>query len=56
MGIEGTHHLVELKVQCTNQRNEVSFPGTDPRSPAFVTRGANMMAEVADRMRRNQRA
>ncbi|MEA3133050.1 MAG: hypothetical protein QOG17_896, partial [Gammaproteobacteria bacterium] len=68
--VEGEHHVVDLKVLCTNQRNEVSSPGTatvilpskaagavvlPTPPPEFVRRGANMMAEAADRIRQNQR-
>jgi acyl dehydratase len=68
--IDGIHHVVDLKIQCTNQRQEVSSPGTAtvllpskvagavvlPSSPAaFVRRGANMMAEAAERIRQSNR-
>ena len=63
--IENGHHLVELKINCTNQRNEVSSPGEAlvvlpsrssgavvlPRPPdGFVQRGADMMSQAAARL------
>lgn len=68
--VAGIHHLVDLKVHCTNQRNEVTSPGTAvivlpsraggavvlPTAPLdFLRRGANMMAEAAERIRHHQR-
>lgn len=66
--IEGTQHLVEIEVKATNQRGEVTSPGTAtlilpsraagaiilPTPPlAFVIRSANMMSEAAERIRRS---
>jgi hypothetical protein len=64
--VEGIHRVVDLKVQCTNQRGEVTSPGVAtvvlpsktagaivlPTPPtSIVARGANMMAEAALRIR-----
>jgi acyl dehydratase len=64
--VEGIHRVVDLKVQCTNQRGEVTSPGLAtvilpsktagavvlPAPPtSIVARGANMMAEAALRIR-----
>ena len=64
--IEGSRRLVHIEVKATNQRGEVTSPGTAtvmlpsreagavilPAPPdALVVRGANMMAEAADRRR-----
>lgn len=65
--IEGMRRLVHIELKATNQRGEVTSPGTAtvllpsreagavalPAPPdALVARGANMMAEAADRGRR----
>jgi hypothetical protein len=63
--VEGLHHVVDLKVAATNQRGEVSSPGTAtvvlplrtaamvlPAAPdAFRQRGADMMSQAAERLR-----
>jgi acyl dehydratase len=64
--VEGNQRLVELKIQCVNQRGETTSPGSatvvlpSRASGAIVlptpadelrVRGANMMAEAADRAR-----
>jgi acyl dehydratase len=64
--VEGIRHVVDLKVQCTNQRDEVTSPGVAtvvlpsksagavvlPTPPeALASRGANMMAEATRRRR-----
>lgn len=64
--VEGARRLAHIEVQATNQRGEVTSPGTAtvmlpsreggavalPAPPeALIVRGANMMAEAADRGR-----
>jgi hypothetical protein len=64
--VEGARHLVHIEVKATNQRGEITSPGTAtvllpsraagavvlPVPPeALIARGANMMAEAADRNR-----
>jgi hypothetical protein len=64
--VEGTRHLVHIEVKATNQRGEVTSPGTAtvmlpsraagavilPAPPeALAIRGANMMAEATERNR-----
>ena len=64
--MEGSHHVVELKVQAVNQRGETTSPGTAtvvlpsrargailmPAAPEDLReRGANMMAGATDRIR-----
>ncbi|MGE0385142.1 MAG: MaoC family dehydratase N-terminal domain-containing protein [Gammaproteobacteria bacterium] len=64
--VEDGQHLVDLKVQCTNQRGETTSPGSAtvvlpsrangavllPAAPAALRqRGANMMSEAAERSR-----
>lgn len=65
--VDGAQHLVELKIQCTNQRGETTSPGTatvvlPSRSRGAVllptaddnlrSVGANMVAQGADRLRK----
>jgi len=64
--IEGARRLVHIEVKATNQRGEITSPGTatvmlpsreagavvlPAPSEALISRGANMMAEAADRNR-----
>ena len=64
--IEGGQHLVELKIQCVNQRGETTSPGvatvvmpSRAKGAALLPtpgdelreRGANMVSEAADRLR-----
>lgn len=64
--VEGPHHLVDIKVAATNQRGQVSTPGTAvvvlpsraagavllPDAPLeWRQRGVNMMTEAAARLR-----
>jgi acyl dehydratase len=63
--IEGPHHIVDLKLAGTNQRGEVTAPGTatvilpSGRGPAVLPtppadmcqRGAEMLQGAADRSR-----
>jgi acyl dehydratase len=68
--VDGTRHLVDLKIEATNQRGEVTSPGTAtvvlpsrasgaiilPTPPAgHIQRGANMMSEAAERLRSTTR-
>ena len=65
--IDGLHHVVELKLAGTNQRGEVTVPGTAivilpsrdagpvvlPSAPDEVSqRGAAILQEAADRPQR----
>ncbi len=67
--IEGAHHVVELKIQCTNQRGETTSPGSatvilpSRASGAILLpvpaedlgrRGANMMSQAADHLHRTE--
>jgi hypothetical protein len=63
---EGLHHIADLEVAATNQRGEVTSPGSasvilpsrtagavvlPAPTDALRTRGANMMSEAAERIR-----
>ncbi len=64
--VEGSNHVVDLKIEATNQRGEVTTPGTAtvvlpskakgavllPDAPQVLReRGANMMQEAVERLR-----